>query len=301
MSEEVSKEQLSEMVASTRINKGIDGKPKDADTELKQRIAGFYNDHKSNFKANHHVTYAFCVMFIPSETKTLIDLLGLLKDERVYIIANINEPDFDGFDITDFQNKNIVSVNHHVFKGYNYIDDFSLMRNRFFDMEQVNADWLFFLDADERVADHFRPHLKDVCAAADHIHADVIQLPIIEHNQREVIHHELKRIIRKSSKVRFQGYCHETVDFSQFEHGAKDVICNNLHIYHIGYLRYDDDSIFRKCQRNLTGLTAQAYEFFQTLKTGSVDGRFMLHYLKILHRDLTVYIDLLEKKLGVKE
>lgn len=86
---------------------------------------------------------------------------------------------------------------------FSWIDDFSAARN--YALDKCNGDWIFYIDADERLA----PTSAGAVKAALHsnwVGANVLLKPRPRHTP-----YKLMRLFRRHPNIRFEGKIHETI------------------------------------------------------------------------------------------
>ena len=116
-------------------------------------------------------------------------------------------------------------------------DDFAAARNAAIDT--ATADWVFMLDADERLEPGSGPVLIDL---PRRMPADVHgACPRIESRSLSdasgpySITSEVPRFFRRSADLRYVGAIHEDLTFLPDPAGTRNVIVNDLRIIHYGY------------------------------------------------------------------
>lgn len=116
-----------------------------------------------------------------------------------------------------------------------WIGDFAAARNA--GLEQATCDWILVLDADERLDEATKHHLKPLLR-----HNEVIGYSLVIENylgQEEVEGSQvalLFRVFRNRPDVRFEGIVHEQATPSAGRTGLKSRSCE-VKIVHYGYLR----------------------------------------------------------------
>jgi O-antigen biosynthesis protein len=140
-------------------------------------------------------------------------------------------------------------------------DDFAAARNAA--IELATADWIFMLDADERLEPESGPVLRDL---PRRMPADVHgACPRIESRALGdvsgpcSITSEVPRFFRRSADLRYVGAIHEDVVFVPDPAATRNVIVNDLRVIHYGY----DSGVYaarHKDERNTRLLERQTAE-----------------------------------------
>jgi O-antigen biosynthesis protein len=140
-------------------------------------------------------------------------------------------------------------------------DDFAAARNA--EIEAATADWIFMLDADERLDPHSGPVLIDLPRRlSSGVHG---ACPRIESRTLDdasgpcSITSEVPRFFRRSADLRYVGVIHEDLVYLPDPSATRHVIVNDLCVVHYGY----DSAIYaakRKDERNTRLLERQMAE-----------------------------------------
>ena len=139
-----------------------------------------------------------------------------------------------------------------------WCDDFSAARN--YAIEQASGDWIFWLDADDRIEPKQQAALAKLFGALAQDNRAYRMLTICPNeNPAEsptIARHE--RLFRRSAEVRWQYRVHEQLLPSLRASGA-EVVDVDIGIEHIGYLA--PGAVARKLARNLGLLELELIEY----------------------------------------
>jgi hypothetical protein len=134
-------------------------------------------------------------------------------------------------------------------------DSFAAVRN--FAIETVQTGWIVFLDADEwlaeRSADQLGPCLASLSTIRDP--GRLAFAPIIHHVDHDLYSHDLPRIFRADSEIRYRGAVHEYPVLRGVTDEPVDLVGLDIWLHHDGY----DPAVAsskNKMNRNLTLLRA---------------------------------------------
>jgi tetratricopeptide (TPR) repeat protein len=134
---------------------------------------------------------------------------------------------------------------------FKWNNDFAEVRN--FVMNNTDADWILYLDADERIDSEYHEEIKELVKRTD-IDAFQLKIKSFIHNGKDDQVHIVPypRLFRKLPDIKFEGEIHEQITPSLVKAGAKfeltDIIIN-----HLGYAQ-DIEIIEAKKKRNLEAL-----------------------------------------------
>jgi hypothetical protein len=134
-------------------------------------------------------------------------------------------------------------------------DSFAAVRN--FAIETVKTGWIVFLDADEWLAERSSDQLGPCLASLSAIRnpGRLAFAPIIHHVDHDLYTHDLPRIFRADSEIRYRGAVHEYPVLRGGSDESVDLIGLDIWLHHDGY----DPVVARgkdKMNRNLTLLRA---------------------------------------------
>jgi glycosyltransferase involved in cell wall biosynthesis len=114
-----------------------------------------------------------------------------------------------------------------------WCDDFSAARN--FTLDKVTTDWLFWLDADDRVDEINRPKLRELLASCDGAPC-VYRMPVVSFfDAGHFAAFKHARLFHLGTRPRWSGRVHESLSFAE---GTEVRECD-VSITHIGYLDAD--------------------------------------------------------------
>jgi len=215
---------------------------------------------------------AFCIMTTTQESdlKNLKQCLKYLRNERVYVMLNL-DPE-DTVNEQDFVNELDMSGAYCcLLVRQNDPYDFASMRNRFIDDPAVNAKWLFFLDPDERITN------LDMIMVKQCLKTNADGVFVLNHSIRESLElvelYQL-RLIRKDSGIRWTYNIHEVLSVSA-KLLKKKTIYSPAMIRHLGYTSAFDT--LGKIERNLkSGIKALA----KLIDDPNATDDDIYHYLK---------------------
>ncbi|MCK5612807.1 glycosyltransferase, partial [Candidatus Pacearchaeota archaeon] len=150
-----------------------------------------------------------------------------------------------------------------VYDEYEWHDDFSAARN--YSMSKVESDWIFIVDADDRInIDHWDPILK-VLKSNDSTIADydLIAVNILNvYGEKATIESRLMqpRFFRRSSGPEYIGKVHNNAIFPKLERPA-NAVKSEFEIFHIGYGMLSDEALVKKTERVIE-MTKKSIEDF---------------------------------------
>jgi glycosyltransferase involved in cell wall biosynthesis len=174
---------------------------------------------------NELPSIALC-MIIKNEQKDLPDCLNSVKD----IVNEIIIVDTGSTD----DSVKIAKEYGAVIRHYKWDDDFSAARNK--SIEDVQSEWILFLDADETLEDSSKDYLRQLPLAVDQPAAYYVKNKnILDRENDEIFtEHYNIRLFKNNKGITFQGRIHEQLVCSQgkeIERMTSDIV-----IKHKGYL-----------------------------------------------------------------
>jgi tetratricopeptide (TPR) repeat protein len=144
----------------------------------------------------------------------------------------------------------------HVF-DFPWIDDFAAARN--VTLRHASGEWVFWLDADDRLDEENRARLRNLTANLKDENAAYVMkcLCISTQKGRSVSIYDHVRLIRKGPGVTWEYRIHEQVRPS-LERLGYSIRRSNVEILHVGY---QDPALNRnKCERNLRLLRLEEHD-----------------------------------------
>lgn len=154
---------------------------------------------------------------------------------------------------------------------FDWVDDFSAARN--YALSHSPSDWVLYLDADERLDEESKEHLRKIVTQKDKLGVRCKIYNIDEVNKKPKLQNST-RLFRYSNKIKFTGRAHEQIDNSLLANGY-EIINSEIVINHIGY-NIDKDGLREKAERNLKLLLKEykennfGYYAFQIANTYNV-------------------------------
>lgn len=130
--------------------------------------------------------------------------------------------------------------------SYTWNDDFSEARN--VALSKCNSDWVFYLDADERLDASSKQVLKSLTSLNKNLGVRCKIYSIDEINKKPKLQYST-RLFKNNSGIKFKGKAHEQIDDSLLETNYQ-IINSDLMINHIGY-NIDKEGLRKKAERNL--------------------------------------------------
>ncbi|RMF02891.1 MAG: glycosyltransferase [Chloroflexi bacterium] len=117
-------------------------------------------------------------------------------------------------------------------KHFEWVDDFAAARNE--SMKDAQGDWIFYLDADDRLSPEEVTRLKNVVASGL---ADAYRCRVVSHvadagQSLNIVYHT--RLFRNHRNVWFSGAVHENITAAILRQGMT-VAQTNVTIQHVGY------------------------------------------------------------------
>ncbi len=193
------------------------------------------------------------------------------KEQKIFLSAVIvckNEEDvikncLDSLILSEFDeilvvdtgstDKTIAIVNEYMIKDksvrlthYCWCDDFSSARN--FGIDNSKGNWIFFIDADEKLKKRNGRSIKEIISFYSRILGDCIGFsPVIISLPNNRLYKK-PRIFCKNADYRYFGYVHEILRNSRNEYVFIPYITINIIIEHVGYTL---DRIDNKIKRNM--------------------------------------------------
>ena len=173
-------------------------------------------------------------------SKVLDSLIDLKIDEIVVIDTGSEDGTLKIIETYIYQNSNIRMYR------YQWKDSFSEARN--FGIRKAKNDWLFFVDADERVTNTNDRSIQSMITYYSEMCGDEIAFcPVIVSSKFNKLYGN-PRIFNKKSGYRYYGNVHEMLRKSEDEYNTIPFVCLNIIIEHEGYGKR---LIKSKLQRNL--------------------------------------------------
>lgn len=126
-------------------------------------------------------------------------------------------------------------------------DDFSALRN--LGIESSKYEWIFFVDADETILEGSIENLKKYINIIEWYGFDkIVCSPTINNNNKQIVQ-GVKRILKKSSGIKFFGYIHEEPRniSNLLATDVSNISFNNIILMHDGY---DKDVMEKKTKSN---------------------------------------------------
>src|SRR4051794_35424546 len=131
---------------------------------------------------------------------------------------------------------------------FTWCEDFSAARNE--SLKHATGDWIFWLDADDRVRPEQVAPLRDLIAQLDHrpraLMMEILVPPSGPNEEAQLVSHA--RLFRRHPKLHWRGRVHEQLD-PVFETLGYERVFTDVQIEHVGYL--DRAQTERKLRRKL--------------------------------------------------
>jgi glycosyltransferase involved in cell wall biosynthesis len=132
--------------------------------------------------------------------------------------------------------------------SFDWNDDFSAARNE--SIRHATGDWIFWLDADDRIDEPNRHKLRQLFASLsnENIAYIMVYLALREMGQdkNSVAHHA--KLFRNDPRIRWRYRVHEQI-LPTIEETGGQAVSTDIVIQHLGY--QDRETVRRKLERNL--------------------------------------------------
>lgn len=129
---------------------------------------------------------------------------------------------------------------------YQWMDSFAQARN--FGIDHAAYDWVFFLDADERIIKTEDTSIQSLISYYSSICGNTIAIaPVIINSKANKLYGN-PRIFNRKMGYRYYGNVHEMLRGLEEKYDPVPFICLNIKVEHNGYI---NNIIYRKIERNL--------------------------------------------------
>jgi len=171
---------------------------------------------------------------------------------------------------------------------FNWVDDFAAARNE--SIRYATRDWIFWLDADERLTTESKPIIREILAGDDRTVYYNIRIQNLDQAGVPVNQSSAHRLFPNHQKILFEGAIHEQISASARAHGLKEVQ-SEITLNHLGYglaepeARIKEQRNRKLLQKMLKRMPQNAYIHFtyaQHLDLADEDRAAYSHYKKAL-------------------
>lgn len=126
--------------------------------------------------------------------------------------------------------------------AFDWCDDFARARNIWLD--HVRSGWIFWMDADDSIAEEAVQRTLEIAANAE----DDVLGYVYEYLYPNGYVCDHIRLFRADRNIRWRGRIHEHLDFRSSGHGR--LLRSGATIVHEGFPTYDPEALERRAQRN---------------------------------------------------
>jgi len=230
-------------------------------------------------KSDKAATLAVC-MIVKNEEGFLPDCLASIRDIADQIIL---------LDTGSTDNTKAIGQKYHAeIHDFNWVDDFAAARNE--SIKYANRDWIFWLDADERLTIESKPIIRDILASDDRTVYYNIRIQNLNQAGVPVNLSSAHRLFPNHKRILFEGAIHEQISASAKARGLMEVQ-SEITLNHLGYGLAEPEARIKE-QRNrkllekmLKRTPQNAYIHFtyaQHLDLANEDRAAYFHYKKAL-------------------
>jgi tetratricopeptide (TPR) repeat protein len=148
---------------------------------------------------------------------------------------------------TDATKKTAERLGARVF-DFPWVDDFSIARNE--SIDRATGDWIFWLDADDRIDDDNRCKLRDLFSGLteNNVAYMINYVALREGAQDRTSSAQHVKLFRRHPQIRWRYRVHEQIAPSIEKLGAR-ILQTDIVIHHLGY--QDPELLKAKLRRNL--------------------------------------------------
>jgi predicted Zn-dependent protease len=188
-------------------------------------------------KPDKAATLAVC-MIVKNEERFLPDCLASIYDIADQIILL----DTGSTDKT----KAIGQKYNAEIHDFNWVDDFAAARNE--SIKYATRDWIFWLDADERLTIESKPIIQDILVKDDRKVYYNIRIQNLDQAGVPVNLSSAHRLFPNHKRILFEGAIHEQISASAKARGLKEVQ-SDITLNHLGYGLAESEARIKE-QRN---------------------------------------------------